>query len=603
MSLVVEPNLRPPDLGNPKRYVRVDRVPIIDVHRRRVKRKDGEIVEEEVDERQLHRICRNSRERSERGEHGIVFLGHTDDDGPETEQPPIVGYMSGYVVGEYNGAPTILADLYIDKDDDPSKIHKQFPRRSAEVIGINSDDGFIDSVALIKRAPERELGFVTSYHRKHRKVYRYACPACEKETRSMAMPDSTATFKKALELVKHLGEEIVMKAGGSLDHDDHDEHGHHDDSSDDSSDDVSEHFDEPSDESSEEFSMDSSDDSSDDMSDDDYEEPSRMRSRRPTSRRARVKDPADSRQVRELVDPSDDEPSEDMPTDQESMEKRSSPSRKPSEPPQPKESHRDGRLDPGGKMKGSKLGHKKGKKDRYAIGATAGAGMPSDSTVVPAMGSRKVGSSREKKITLPPGNAKMVSRSSSDREVVRMRRDQERTEVSRYERRIGELEETISRLAMANEESEKRARLASIERRVIQLESEGFQLDRTKEVTRLSRVRDKDLDGEIDHMRDHYRRSPVGQPMIPPSMFADVGGNTLSAPIEANPRAAYERETYNPNAGNSAVGHSGKVYGEDVMRFARPRPKAETDYDEGGPIDLAMSAVSRWRSGKTKTNN
>lgn len=608
MSVDVEPNLRPPDLGNPKRYVRVDRVPIIDVHRRRVRKKDREgndvIVEEEVDERQLHRICRNSADRSERGEHGIVFLGHTDDDGPETSQPPVVGYMAGYRVGEHNGSPTIIADLYIDREDDPSVILKQYPRRSAEVIGINSEDGFIDSVALIKRAPERELGLVTSYHRKHRKVYRYACPACEKETRSMPMPDSTATFKKALELVKHLGEEIVMRAGGSLDHHGdehgHDEHGHHDEPSD-SSDDSSEHFDEPSyDEPSEEPSMMDDDSSMDDVSDDGFDEPSRMQSRRHTSRRGHVKDPSDSRQVKELVDASDDEPSEDMPTDQEPMAKRSS-NTKPKEPMQPKESHREGRLDPGGHMKGSKLSHKKGKSDRYAVNA----GMPSPSTNVPAMGSHSVKSSKPKTITIPPGNAKMVSRSRDDREVSRMRQDQERTQVSRYQREIDDLKATVSRLVTANEESEKKVRLSAIERRVIQLESEGYQLDRAKEVTRLSRLHSKHVDEEIENIRSNYRRSPVGQPMIPPSLFADVGGNTLAPPVEANPRAFYDRETYNAAAGNSAIGGPGKVFGAEIARLERPRPKSkdEGDYDDGSPIDRALSVVSRFQSSKTKRNN
>ena len=591
MSVDVEPNLRPPDLGNPKRYVRVDRVPIIDVHRRRVRRKDGEIVEEEVDERQLHQICRNSRERSERGEHGLVFLGHTDDDGPEIEQPPVVGYMAGYRVGEHNGTPTIIADLYIDREDDPSRILKQFPRRSAEVIGINSETGFIDSVALIKRAPERELGLVTSYRRTRRKIYRYACPACEKERSTMPMPDSTATFKKALELVKHLGEEIVMKAGGSL-------HGEHDEPSDDSSDDVSgEHFDEPSmdmdssDDSSDDISDDSSDDF-DDISDDGHMEPSRMRSHRRASRRARVKDPSESRQVKELVDPSEDDSSDDGMTDDEPMSKRSS-NTMPKEPPQPKSSRREGRLDPGGHLKGSKLSHKMGKPDKYAVGA----GMPSPYSEVPAPGSHKVNSSKNKKITIPPGNAKMV-RQSSDREVSRMRRDSERTKVSRYQRENDELRSRLQRLEDEAAEARKAARLSAIERKVIQLESEGYQLDRPTEVTRLSRLESKYVDDEIKHMRSHYRRSPVGQGMIPPQLFADVGGNTLQPPVEDG-RRIYERSTFNPNANDSAEGRPGKVFGEDIVaRFEKDRKQEGSSR----PIDLALEAVSRFRADRKQNN-
>src|SRR5208282_813941 len=180
-SVLTQSRYRGPNLSDSSRFVRVSQVPIIDTLERTYfkKGKNGKAVRvrESVDEDQLDVILENSRLRADRGKYSILSLGHTDDDGPETSQPHFCGYISNFEKGEYEGRPTILADIFIDrKDCDPSATLRQFPRRSAEVMNLEKPDGYIDIVSLLKRVPERDLGLVTHQFSKKDNVSRFVCP-------------------------------------------------------------------------------------------------------------------------------------------------------------------------------------------------------------------------------------------------------------------------------------------------------------------------------------------------------------------------------------------------------------------------------------------
>lgn len=151
-----------PNLEDKDKYVLVDRVPVFGAVEYR-NPKTGQIIGK-VDDAQLERLCRNSNERAEGGDLGMAFIGHTDPNAKETDQPPHAGYMKNYRIGQLNGRKVVLADMYIKKQyvkDADDSILQEFPRRSAEVSRPVSPDGFIDAVALTKRTPKLQLGVIT----------------------------------------------------------------------------------------------------------------------------------------------------------------------------------------------------------------------------------------------------------------------------------------------------------------------------------------------------------------------------------------------------------------------------------------------------------
>lgn len=160
-----------PRLDDPTQYELRAGVPILDVHKRGTRF---------VDEAKLRLIVENSNRRAAAGELGLLLLGHTTDDGPESAQPPVVGYVRGYRMGFYDGRPCILADLFYDKAE-AGRVMKNFPRRSVEVSYSDArpGDNFIDAVACLVRHPERPLGLVT-YAAAGRTKERYAMANFEK---------------------------------------------------------------------------------------------------------------------------------------------------------------------------------------------------------------------------------------------------------------------------------------------------------------------------------------------------------------------------------------------------------------------------------------
>lgn len=517
----VRSRVRPPDLRSSRKFVRLRRVPVIDVNSRKY-RKGDKIVEEHLDEQQLHTICRNSQERASKGEYGLLFLGHTTDGGKEIDQPPVVGYIKNYQVGRHNDRPTIVADAYIYRDSDPDHILRQFPRRSAEIIGLEEPDGYVDSLSLIKRAPERDLGLITHYQLDHpaseeqgsvvrfqsrNYVYRFACPAetpdrfCpEHDEGEHDMPMSMSRDAKLLKLMKHLVQGILEEVAGE-------EEGLGEEEGFEGEEEGLEPSEMMEGEGEEEGL-----EPSGEMGDDEGFEPSEPSRHRHESHYA--------------MDPSDPSDSSD-PSEPSQMHNHRHKSRHESaRPPEREVSQRPARH----RQKPSADPEMIKKPARHSVSGAAGGGYPDTSTSFPTTdgGSRR---SRVPGSQNPPGKARLrkegreVSRSEPitdpKRPVSRMRRDSERTAVSRYQREVLDLKATVAELQKGRLADQRTAREAVMERQVIQLESEGFVLDRGTEVSRFMKCSDdKDVKRYAAHIRKFYKRSPVNQPMLP-DVFAD----------------------------------------------------------------------------------
>jgi hypothetical protein len=160
--------VRPPDLDDPAQYVRhagvtlgepgakfrpISKVPVLDACD-----VPGKLT---ADEHDLAQIVANTNHRVERGEYPLLTIGHFREDQPETEQPPLVGYLRNFVLGTFRDEPCILADEFVD-----ARYYDEvltYPRRSVEMwaSGSNPESNYIDSVAVLRRSPERDLGLVT----------------------------------------------------------------------------------------------------------------------------------------------------------------------------------------------------------------------------------------------------------------------------------------------------------------------------------------------------------------------------------------------------------------------------------------------------------
>jgi hypothetical protein len=159
--------VRPPDLDDPAQFVRKSAVPLGEPGEKfrpitKVPLLDtcdvpGKLT---ADAHDLARIVANTNRRVERGEYPLLTIGHFKEDQPETEQPPLVGYLRNFVLGTFRGEPCILADQFIDVRYYDEVL--TYPRRSVE-LWLSGTDGanYIDSVACLRRSPERDLGLIT----------------------------------------------------------------------------------------------------------------------------------------------------------------------------------------------------------------------------------------------------------------------------------------------------------------------------------------------------------------------------------------------------------------------------------------------------------
>jgi hypothetical protein len=158
MNTDTECGLRPPDLDDPDLFVARRSIPILDEHQHSTKG--------DIDEGLLQLLAENSNARAEgTGNYALIFVGHTDDEGDEDDQPDVVGYARNFRVSPFMGRPCLYADLYFYKSD--YKRAMKYPHRSVERFRSEEDRGanFIDAIALLKRTPERDLGLLVEYAR------------------------------------------------------------------------------------------------------------------------------------------------------------------------------------------------------------------------------------------------------------------------------------------------------------------------------------------------------------------------------------------------------------------------------------------------------
>lgn len=151
------------------------------VIRRDVPVYDGHIIvdritgkEYPVTQERLQEIAdRSNRRVDQTGDECPLIVGHTKDDLPEWDQPPIVGYASEFYVehDEKLKRPVMYARNYKlykksfvgDREMDAEEIMRRFPRRSAEVW---LKDKIIDPISLLgATTPMRDLGLVRNAKR------------------------------------------------------------------------------------------------------------------------------------------------------------------------------------------------------------------------------------------------------------------------------------------------------------------------------------------------------------------------------------------------------------------------------------------------------
>lgn len=582
---------RPPDLRDGSRFVRIDDVPIVDVLERTITRQDARgnpyRVTERLDEQQLRTLLANTRRREASGEFGPIFLGHTTDDDPETDQPPIVGYLADYKEGRHNGNPAILASMYLDRVAcgrlkyhgeplSPEVVAEQFPRRSGEIVAMEKPHGYIDSVALLKRTPQRPLGLVSHLHHSDA-VSRFMCPACtEKKGKPMAASEaSVALIKRTLGLLTNLIEHAVSpetSSGGG-----------------------NETVGPSVGPSPTPPSVGTSEPGPDlpvqgggGTSPDAPAEPPPP----PSAEAPPPPDPgapsADDVDGDGIPDDDEDENGDHIPDGHEQTDRYGSP-----EGPSP---------DRFCKSCGSQyhttdthhLHHpsqenREVERERARLAAGGGAaGMPSDVSAYPP--------------TFPEKKKEPSRMATQDQE--RMRRDQENIEVSRLRQSNEEMATRMKALEDEVAESKRVARLSSIESRVIQLEAEGYELDRSEEVDRLSKFTDADVENEISRMRKHYRQgarrsSPVGAGLLP--VGGGLGGNGLARPT------LNLRDLSTPPEEDEVPGGQGaRLWGDSYYRMtlqAEEEGQPIVTRGNATPLQIAKAATRRFAAARSEVTH
>lgn len=142
------------ELNDPARWVIKRGVPVFSCHDRKLP--DGKIKYRVTDE-DLVEIVQTMRDRQGRGMPPRLTVGHINQDPnyPEHQQPKVIGYWLDPKLGEFEGAPAVLADSYT-KVEHQSDL-KGRPYRSAEYIRRKNE---IRGVAILARDPALDLGTV-----------------------------------------------------------------------------------------------------------------------------------------------------------------------------------------------------------------------------------------------------------------------------------------------------------------------------------------------------------------------------------------------------------------------------------------------------------
>jgi hypothetical protein len=143
-------------LNDKSEYVIKKNVPVLDEHK--LFDDDGKILAV-IDESRLQQIAdNNNRKIKETGDEVPLIVGHTNDDDPETKQPPIVGYATDFQVKRLfkTGRKALFATFKFFKDT--AHLARQFPRRSVELWLRKWE---VDPISLLgAHTPERSLGLL-----------------------------------------------------------------------------------------------------------------------------------------------------------------------------------------------------------------------------------------------------------------------------------------------------------------------------------------------------------------------------------------------------------------------------------------------------------
>jgi hypothetical protein len=210
-------------LRDPSRFLTISGVPILDAHHSEETSDDKGDITEEL----LNLIAHNTNRRISRGTFPQIQIGHTTDTGKESAQPEPIGFTSRYVVGDYKGTPCLYCDFHIDrrKKEDALK----YPHRSVERLKSDQKAHFnlIDSVSLLRRAPERDIGIMYYSRNDHRidqpppdaVLLRYARnfpPLGGKPGGASATPDEEESMPLAPEDMKALIEGVASGVAKAL---------------------------------------------------------------------------------------------------------------------------------------------------------------------------------------------------------------------------------------------------------------------------------------------------------------------------------------------------------------------------------------------------
>jgi hypothetical protein len=134
---------------------------------------------EKFDKARLQKIADTLNARDRTGTLAPLTLGHTREDAPETEQPPLAGYARGYHVrwdddvNEGKGGWVIATTFYLRRSRYKEAL--EYPRVSVERWAPTKTAGDVfDPIALLRKTPQLDLGNWTYARCGRREVVRYA---------------------------------------------------------------------------------------------------------------------------------------------------------------------------------------------------------------------------------------------------------------------------------------------------------------------------------------------------------------------------------------------------------------------------------------------
>jgi hypothetical protein len=105
------------------------------------------------------------------------------------------------------------------------------------------------------------------------------------------------------------------------------------------------------------------------------------------------------------------------------------------------------------------------------------------------------------------------------------------------------LEEEVKQIRAERDAERKAARYAKAERQAVQLEAEGFELDRARFTAKLTGLLDDQWQGEVADVRKYNRRHAIGAPMLPVTgENVESGRPAQFGELEMQKALKYQRE-------------------------------------------------------------